>query len=237
MEQIPLPKMPWNIYWINLDRRPDRKEHMEKMLVNNIENSVRIEAIDYKNNFIPYNVIGHPRVIPGLIACTCSHIKALTYFLENSQDEYCFIAEDDISNVYSQYWQEKHYDYLISNDYDILQLQTTADTFNNIDLIPEKKSNSGAAFYKISRNIAIKIIENHFDKESQTFNLSNHSYPVPDHLIWSYGETYMLPMFSYLDVKDSDTSDETTMNDYWSQFFQNAKNKYLSMWKNIPSQK
>ena len=63
-----------------MDRRPDRKEHMEKMLVNNIENSVRIQAVDYKNNFIPYNVIGHPRVIPGLIACTCSHIKALTYF-------------------------------------------------------------------------------------------------------------------------------------------------------------
>lgn len=235
MEQIPLPKMPWNIYWINLDRRPDRKQHMEKMLINNIENSVRIQAVDYKNNFHPYNVIGHPRVIPGLIACTCSHIKALDYFLENSHDEYCFIAEDDISNEYYTYWQEKHYEYLKSSSYDILQLQTTADTFNNNNLIPEKRSNSGAAFYKISRKIAEKIITMHFNKESQTFNLSNHNYPVPDNLIWRYGETYMLPMFSYLDVQDSDTSDENTMDHYWTNFFKNAKDKYLNMWKNISS--
>ena len=234
MEQIPLPKLPWNIYWINLDRRPDRKEHMETLLINNIENSFRIQAVDYKNNLNPYNVIKHPNVIPGLIACTCSHIKALSYFLENSKDDFCFIAEDDLSNEYSTYWQKKHYDYLISNDYEILQLQTTADTFDNNELIPEKKSNSGATIYRISRKIATKIIENHFDEKTLTINLSNHNYPVPDNLIWSYDETYLLPMFSYLDVKDSDTDqDNNHMNDYWTNFFQNAKNKYLSMWKNI----
>ena len=166
-----------------------------------------------------------------------SHIKALAYFLDNSKDDYCFIAEDDVSNEYSTYWQQRHYDYLTSNDYQILQLQTTSDTFNNNELIPEKKSNSGTTIYKISRNIAIKIIENHYDKNTLTINLFNHNHPVADNLIWSYGDTYLLPMVSYLNVEDSDTSDETTMNDYWSQFFQNAKNKYLSMWKNIPSQK
>ena len=237
MEQIPLPKMPWNIYWINLDRRPDRKEHMEKMLVNNIENSVRIEAIDYKNNFHPYLVIRHPALNRGEHGCVCSHIKALAYFLENSQDEYCFIAEDDVSNEYSQYWQQRHYDYLTSNDYQILQLQTTANTFNNMDLTPQQKSNSGAAFYRIARKIANKIIENHYDKANLTINLSNYIHPVADNLIWSYGDTYLLPMVSYLNVEDSDTSLTTTMNKYWSYYFQNAKNKYLYMWKNIPSQK
>jgi hypothetical protein len=232
--QLPIPKLPWNIYWINLDRRPDRKEHMEKMLINNSENSVRIQAVDYKNNFYPYTVIKHPKLNGGEHGCTCSHIKALNYFVENSQDEYCFIAEDDLSNEYYTYWQEKHYDYLTSNNYEILQLQTTADTFNNIDLIPERKSNSGTTIYKISRKIAEKIIENHFDKKTLTINLSNHNHPVTDNFIWSYGETYLLPMFTYLNVKDSDTSQSNSnMNDYWSQFFQNAKNKYLSMWKNI----
>jgi GR25 family glycosyltransferase involved in LPS biosynthesis len=234
MDQIPLPKLPWNIYWINLDRRPDRKEHMERLLINNSENSVRIQAVDYKNNFNPYTVIKHQKLNGGEHGCTCSHIKALLYFLENSRDDYCFIAEDDLSNEYSIYWKKKHFDYLLSNDYEILQLQTTADTFNNNELIPEKKSNSGTTIYKISRKIAGKIIENHFNKKTLTINLSNHNHPVTDNFIWSYGETYLLPMFTYLNVKDSDTSQSNSnMNDYWSQFFQNAKNKYLSMWKNI----
>jgi len=236
MERIPLPKMPWNIYWINLDRRPDRKEYMEQILVNNIENSVRIQAVDYKNMFHPYRVIRHPSLNNGEHGCVCSHIKALAYFVENSQDEYCFIAEDDISNEYSQYWQQRHYDYLTSNDYEILQLQTTANTFNNMDLTPQQKSNSGTAFYRISRKIAIKIIENHYDKANLTINLSNNIHPVADNLIWSYGDTYLLPMVSYLNVEDSDTSLIPTMDKYWSYYFQNAKNKYLYMWKNSPSQ-
>jgi hypothetical protein len=234
MQQIPLPKLPWNIYWINLDRRPDRKDHMEKLLVNNKENNFRIQAIDYKNKFYPYTVIQHHKLNGGEHGCTCSHIKALLYFLENSNDDFCFIAEDDLSNEYSQYWQERHFIYLTSHDYEILQLQTTSDTFNNNELIPEKKSNSGTTFYRISRNMADKIITNHFNKEKLTINLSNHSHPVADHLIWNYGDTYLLPMFTYLNVKDSDTSESNSnMNDYWNNFFQNAKNKYLSMWKNI----
>ena len=51
MNSDPLPKLPWNIYWINLDRRPDRKAHMEKLLVNNSDNSFRIQAVDCENNF------------------------------------------------------------------------------------------------------------------------------------------------------------------------------------------
>lgn len=234
MPQIPLPKLPWNIYWINLDRRSDRKEHMEKILVNNKENNFRIQSIDYKNNFYPYTVIQHNKLNGGEHGCTCSHIKALAYFLETSNDDFCFIAEDDLSNEYSQYWQQRHLDYLTSNAYEILQLQTTANIFNNNELIPEKKSNSGTTFYRISRNVADKIITNHFNKEKLTIDLSIHAHPVTDNFIWSFGETYLLPMFTYLDVTDSDTSESNSnMNTYWNNFFQNAKNKYLSMWQNI----
>ena len=103
MENIPLPKLPWNIYWINLDRRPDRKQHMERLLINNPDNNFRIQAVDYLNNFYPYTVIQHPKLKGGEHGCTSSHIKALAYFLENSSDEFCFIAEDDLSNKYFSY--------------------------------------------------------------------------------------------------------------------------------------
>lgn len=237
MIKTPIPKLPWNIYWINLDRRPDRRQHMEEILINNKENSFRIQAVDYKNYFSPYNVIQHPKLNGGEHGCTCSHIKALAFFLDNSSDEYCFIAEDDLTNDYSQYWQQKHLDYLTSNDYEILQLQTTSDLYENVEnkMNPSMKYGSGTTIYKINRNIAELIVKNHFNQKTQTINLSNNEHPVTDVFIYKYGETYLLPMFSYLDVTDSDTNKDGNynMNNYWKSFFQNAKDKYLNMWKSL----
>jgi hypothetical protein len=208
---------------------------MEKKLVNNKENSFRIQAVDYKNNFSPYRVIQHPKLNGGEHGCTCSHIKALVFFLENSSDEYCFIAEDDLSNEYSHYWKKENCELLINGNYDILQLQTTSNIYENTEnkMVPEMKYGSGTTIYKIKRNIAEIIVKTHFHKESQTFNLLNHEGPVADVLIYKYGDTFLLPMFSYLDVTDSDTNKEgnMNMNNYWKSFFQNAKDKYLTMWK------
>ena len=237
MEKTILPKLPWNIYWINLDRRPDRKEHMEQILINNKENSFRIQAVDYKNNFSPYNVIQHPKLNGGEHGCTCSHVKALDYFLNTSTHEYCFITEDDLSNEYSDYWHDKHYDLLKNNNYEILQLQTTGNLYENTNnkMIPEMKYGTGTTIYKIKRNIAEIIVKNHFNKETYTFNLSNNNNPLTDVFIYKYGKTHLLPMFTYLDVTDSDTNKDGNynMDTYWKEFFQNAKNKYLDMWKLI----
>ena len=118
-----IPKLPWNIYWINLERRPDRREHMMNILRLNEQNSFRVEAIDYKNNFHPYTICKNSRVSDGHHGCTCSHIKAMKLFLETSKDEYCFISEDDLSNIYSSHWLNKHLDILKKGEYDILQLK------------------------------------------------------------------------------------------------------------------
>jgi len=234
--QTPLPKLPWNIYWINLDRRLDRKEHMEQLLINNIENSFRIQAIDCKNNFYPYTIIKNDRINMGECGCVSSHIKALHYFLNNSRDEYCFISEDDLSNEYSNYWKKKHYEILQNSTYDILQLQTTENYYNNNQLEPVKlnKHCSGATFYKIKRNIAEFIVNKYFCEKTSTINLTLHDHPVADGLIWSYGTVYLLPMVTYLNVEDSETNPENkNMNAYWNNFFKAAKEKYLIFWKSM----
>lgn len=234
--QIPLPKLPWNIYWINLDRRQDRKKHMERLLINNIENSVRIQAVDYKNDFYPYNIIKNNKINMGEHGCVSSHIKALYYFLNNSQDDYCFISEDDLSNEYSLFWKEKHYDILKNSNGDILQLQTTENYYDNnkLELVKLDKHCSGATFYRIKRNIAEIIVNKYFCEKTNTINLTLHKHPVADGLIWSYGTVYLLPMFTYLNVEDSETTpDNKNMTTYWSDFFKNAQQKYLNFWKNI----
>lgn len=226
-----LPKLPYTIYYINLDRRPDRRTHMEHVLQNN--DAVRIQAVDYQNNFAPYIVLKHSVVTLGLYAGSCSHIIALNTFLTTSTDEYAFIAEDDIEDLYSQYWKPYHYDLLTSDKFDILQMQTTSDKYNNSRLTEIRLHESGAAFYRIRRNIAQRIVDRFYNKATNTIDLRLHSYPVADKLIWDFGSVYLIPMISYLDVKDSDTMPEENknMNEYWTNFFSNAKTKYLQYWK------
>jgi hypothetical protein len=205
---------------------------MEHILQNNT--SVRIQAVDYQNNFSPYNVLKGEKITLGLYAGTCSHIIALNTYLTTSTDEYAFIAEDDIENTYSQYWKKYHYDLLTSDKFDILQMQTTSDKYNNNNMTEIKLSESGAALYRIRRNIAQKIVDTFYNKVTNTIDLTIHNYPVADKLIWDFGYVYLIPMVSYLNVKDSDTMPENNdMNEYWTNFFSNAKTKYLQYWKNI----
>ena len=154
--------------------------------------------------------------------------------METSKDEYCFISEDDLSNIYSSHWLNKHLDILQKGEYDILQLQTTEDMYSNDNMEPIKlsKNCSGATFYRISRKVAQTIVDKYLSENC--FDLTKHPHPVADGLVWSHGDVYLLPMFSYLDVTDSETTtqENKTMTSKWINYFDNAKNKYMQMWEN-----
>jgi len=226
-----LPKLPFHIYWINLERRQDRKNHMENILELNIH--TRINAVDYKNHFAPYNVIQNQNLKPGEIGCICSHIIALYTFISTSTDEFAFIAEDDVDDLYSTYWKKRHFDLLLNPDIDILQMQTTADKYNNPDMIPVQTRDAGTTFYRIRRRIAQKIVRDFFNSETKTIDLTIHYRPVADLVIWNYGIVQLIPMISYLDVCDSETNSTEIMDDYWKNYFFSAKQKYLNYWRNL----
>ena len=78
----------------------------------------------------------------------------------------------------------------------------------------ENVQSNGTTIYRIHRNIAKKIINNHYDNTSLTINLSNHNNPLTDNFIWTYGNVYLLPMFSYIDAIDSDTNPDSKRWDY-----------------------
>jgi glycosyl transferase family 25 len=70
-----------NVFYINLDTRPDRKLHVELQLQNiGINNSQRFNAIKMNN---------------GAIGCSMSHLKLIEYAKVNNLD-HILIVEDDI---------------------------------------------------------------------------------------------------------------------------------------------
>jgi len=70
-----------NIIYINLDKRTDRKEHVENEFKKiGITNPVRLSAIELEH---------------GALGCTYSHIMCVQYAIQNNLDVIC-ICEDDI---------------------------------------------------------------------------------------------------------------------------------------------
>ena len=78
-----------NLYYINLEKRKDRKKHIEEQL----------KKIDYPKNKI--NRIDAINNKDGLTGCGLSHIKALKEGL-NQNDEYIIILEDDFEWIHNK---------------------------------------------------------------------------------------------------------------------------------------
>jgi GR25 family glycosyltransferase involved in LPS biosynthesis len=96
-------KIKYKSFMINLDRRPDRLEKMNKQIQNNLlpTDIIRISAIDglklkinprlrslcRKNNF---------QMRPGVIGCALSHIQLYQKLLEDTEVDGYVIFEDDV---------------------------------------------------------------------------------------------------------------------------------------------
>jgi GR25 family glycosyltransferase involved in LPS biosynthesis len=105
------------IYYINLDRRPDRDEHINSELKKiNFEGPIeRIDAIDGRKtniNNLPNSLITDEGkydaqdknkgmyyiLTPGAVGCALSHLKTYNKIIEEMKnDEHALILEDDIT--------------------------------------------------------------------------------------------------------------------------------------------
>lgn len=105
------------IYYINLQHRSDRREHMEKWFnETNIpkDKIERIDAIYETNNVLAAN------------GCTKSHIKTLEYFLEYGVGDFCCVFEDDfMPNNKETFWNDIEKIFINNVDFDIIQLSYT----------------------------------------------------------------------------------------------------------------
>lgn len=95
-----------NIFYINLEKRTDRKLHVEKQLANIGLEGIRFNAIEMEN---------------GAIGCSLSHLKCLEMAKKNEWDE-VMIVEDDITfldpplfkkTIYNFFDRHKEWDVLL----------------------------------------------------------------------------------------------------------------------------
>lgn len=108
-------------YYINLDRKPDRKKVMEEMYTD----LIRISAYDgnlintYTDIVIPSNL----HISKYELGCTLSHIRAIVTAYKNGDNE-VLIMEDDIYDTYKSLWNKKISDIVFAapSDTECIQL-------------------------------------------------------------------------------------------------------------------
>ena len=150
------------VVYINLAKRTDRREHMEKLTKVFDNRVIRFEAVEYT---------------PGIIGCAKSHIAVLEMAIENNWKN-VLILEDDSE------WNDKKEAYecfkkLTKNDFDVLLLGGSYTTYEKDTF--KLRSSSCTHAYIIKNHYFSTLLETFkesvilYEKnKSQKYHLDNH---------------------------------------------------------------
>ena len=141
--------LPEITYYINLEHRVDRKNHIEKELYKvGITNYIRLNAV--------YNT-------EGWKGCTQSHIQVLEKFMESGLNN-CLVLEDDfyfVDHEYSKNILQKFSQEDIEWDIVLLTCNCKKTKISNIDYLvkPDKPAQTTAG-YIVNKNFAKILCDN-----------------------------------------------------------------------------
>jgi hypothetical protein len=190
------------IYYLNLDKQPERKEYMETQFKYwEIENYERISAYDGREDDLSDIIVGrYPEMMSsGELGCTTSHLKALKHYLKTSDSPYAIIMEDDCSLDLVKYWNFTWNDFYahFPYDWDVVQIAIICTGDIHVKLHKRFVNDFSTACYVINRYHAEKLIR--FHCRGQKYKLDNGCKPRPvaDDLIYNSGNTYSIPLLLY----------------------------------------
>jgi hypothetical protein len=205
-----------SIYLLTLDERPDRQEYTETQYDHwGIKNYTKVSGSKYQvSNYNEWkdSVILNP--IPGdykhknkhmtEVSISLSQIIIIKSWLENSNERYMLLMEDDYDLSFIEYW---HFDweYLMNNipcDWDCIQI-----SFENGTIIPcylhPIISGHGTGGSLINRRYAEKLVSVYYNDGKYDFSqkISNAKWtPLPnltvDYFLGHSGKTYCIPLIS-----------------------------------------
>ena len=233
----------YKIYYINLDQRKDRNTFFsEQMSSLEIKNYERIKACTEDD--VPLNTLKQGNALGCRnveIATSLSHINAIKYFVENSNDEYAMFCEDDadldnlkkinftITDLFNNFKEAECFQLAIS---------TREDATLNFGVHKRTPWDFNCTVYLISKEYAKKIVntyakDGYFALDNFTsldiLDYRNNSYiksqPTAEYIVYGSTTTLSCPLFSYtLSNSSIQTSDEHNRQNIKS------KNDFLQKW-------
>ena len=220
------------IYYLNLDGQPERKEYMENQFNYwEIENYTRISAYDGRDDDLSDIIKGcYPNnMLTGEVGSVTSHLKALKHWLENSDDPYLIVMEDDCDLSVVTYWpfSWKEFYTKLPYDYDVIQLAIINPASVHLQMHRRFVNDFSIACYLITRHHAQKLANLHCRDDKYKLDQGVKPRAVADDLIYNSGNTFAIPLFLYKIELGSSIHDEH-INVYHRSSYEGLWN----FWKN-----
>ncbi len=189
-----------SVYFISLEESIDRRHNIETQFKN--YNVVPIPIISKRYSESDDIVKGDHihSMDPGTIGCAVSHLKAIKKWYEETDEEYAFFCEDDLSLETIKYWNFNWEEFLdsIPEDADCVQLLRLREGGNFSDFTIRKRewNDWSVTAYILTREYAAKIISEHCIGNEYHLDIKGQScMPLVEYIIFNYGITYSVPLF------------------------------------------
>ena len=228
------------IYYTNLDHRKDRRAYMESQFdywriknYHRISSSKYLSAEEYKwqhlvlDEFLSFG--------SAAVANSITHLEMIRNWLENTNDEYMIMMEDDYDLSLIEYWNFD-WEYLMNHipeNWDCIQLGFENPHIIQFFLHPVYH-NHGFGPCLINRDYAKKIIKLHCFEDKFKLNITSNDirykrvFGMVDSFILEDGKTYSIPLIT----NNPDLGSDYDLTGKTREWFEECRNLYYSWWKN-----
>jgi hypothetical protein len=196
------------IFYLNLDHRLDRKEHIEGQFKKwGITDFTRVSASRFSTAKIDEwaHKLDLMLLAPSDASIVMNEFTTLIEWYESGISDVCMIVQDDLCFDLVEYWPFDWEMVMKSLPYnwDIVQFYYCHDHVLKMHLHPREWHSSSAACFIVNRFFVEKLIKVHL-KSDGTFKLDNslrdmkvprESYSSDDFLLYQIGKSYTLPLF------------------------------------------
>lgn len=202
-----------HLYWINVSSDVRRRTRMQETLDHHRVSNTRVPAIEgMSDRHMSTYATGAPKNQRMEYSATSSHLFAMKCFLDDreNQDEYAWIAEDDLSFEYVPHWSRTMKEYISSlpATWQVFQLAViapsgTAGLSTQHAVHREDASWYSACTYLIKRETAVKFLDDFMTTtpalESRIVFPPTHepSSFIIDVLLYRDDDTFTIPLFTY----------------------------------------
>lgn len=197
-----------SVYYLSLEESVDRRENLENQFkelgITNINPII-------SKRFKECNDVIHGKYVHSLTdaskGCCTSHMRCIKKWLDETDEEYGFFCEDDLSLETVKYWNFAWNDFIdyLPEDWECVQLMWVRDEMTGVSLRERYFNDWAATAYILKRNRAKKIIDTYYRDGEFYFDIPDcEAQPIIENLVFSLGKVYTFPLFVE-EVKKFDT--------------------------------
>lgn len=232
-----------SVNYVSLEESEDRQLSLENQFydygITNIKSIISKRFSECDDNVTGKHLY---QLNDGTKGCCVSHLKAIKQWYDNTEEEYGFFCEDDLSLETVQYWNFTWEQFIekIPEDVECIQLLTVRGNFDTFELRERYWDDWGATAYIMCRDYAKKIIDTYIKGNTYHLEILNQEImPLIENILFSsIGKTYTIPLFventqfiSTFENNDDDVNKGQKTNHKVASDF------VLNYWKNLKDQK